>query len=147
MQDRIDKSGECWLWTGNVNDKGYGYVVNNGKRERVHRVAYVLVYGPIPKGLLVEHSCRVRNCVRPTHLRLATNKQNMENIETHKDSEVPYRGVTRQWRKKLQAYVYIGGVGHNGIYHYCGQHSTPELAHAAVQAKRNELFTHNDTDR
>jgi len=74
-------------------------------------------------------------------------KQNMENIETHKDSEVPYRGVTRQWRKKLQAYVYIGGVGHNGIYHYCGQHSTPELAHAAVQAKRNELFTHNDTDR
>jgi len=73
MQDRIDKCGECWLWTGNVNDKGYGYVVNNGKRERVHRVAYVLVYGPIPKGLLVEHSCRVRNCVRPTHLRLATN--------------------------------------------------------------------------
>ena len=147
MQDRIDKSGDCWLWTGTIYDSGYGIIINYGKRERVHRVAYVLAYGDIPDGMLVDHKCRVRNCVNPRHLRLATNKQNMENREGLATSAVPYRGVSRVFRKKAQAYHYIGKVYHHGEYHYCGTHSTAELANASVVAKRNELFTHNESDQ
>lgn len=145
MQDRIDRSGACWLWTGNTNDKGYGYITNNGKRVRVHRVAYVLEHGLIPEGMQVDHSCRVRNCVNPIHLRLATNKQNMENIGNRQGSAVPYRGVTRIYRKKT-GYKYIGGVKHNDVYYYCGSHDTAEAANLAVVSMRNLLYTHNTQD-
>ena len=38
-------------------------------------------------------------------------------------------------------------MGHRGVHHYLGLFPTLEQAEAAVVAKRNELFTHNDMDR
>jgi hypothetical protein len=43
-----------------------------------HRVAYVAATGAdIPEGLFLDHLCRVRNCVEPSHLRTVTHRQNM----------------------------------------------------------------------
>ena len=47
---KVDKSGECWVWTGWRNWAGYGYlgaVRGKGKLLGAHRVSYELAYGPI----------------------------------------------------------------------------------------------------
>ena len=70
----IDKSGECWLWTG-CKRKGYGAFRANGETVAAHRFMYELVYGSIPNNLFVRHKCRGK-CVNPEHLELGTQQDN-----------------------------------------------------------------------
>jgi HNH endonuclease len=74
--DRGDGSG-CWLWTGATEFGGYGHLTRNQRDKTAHRFSWELHYGPIPKGRLVCHWCDVKLCVRPDHLWLGTNDQNM----------------------------------------------------------------------
>src|SRR5579859_2557119 len=74
----------CWLWQGNIALNGYG-VFSHGsraggrKRQTVyaHRAAYVLLRGDVPVGLELDHLCRVRRCVNPSHLEPVTRRENV----------------------------------------------------------------------
>jgi hypothetical protein len=74
---RIDKSGECWLWTGSKTTAGYGNLCIQRKWWYAHRLAYELVVGAIPPGLVLDHLCRVRHCANPAHLEPVTDGENM----------------------------------------------------------------------
>jgi hypothetical protein len=75
--ERVDKSGECWLWTAGRTSMGYGKVhMPNRKTGLAHRRAYQLVNGPIPDGLVLDHLCRTPLCVRPDHLEPVTMREN-----------------------------------------------------------------------
>jgi len=65
---KVNKTSTCWLWTGFIHPSGYGRVMLTGAVRQAHRVAYEFVRGPIPEGLVLDHLCRVRNCVNPDHL-------------------------------------------------------------------------------
>ena len=65
----------CWLWLGGVNE-GYGRVRVGRKQAMAHRVMYEREVGPIPKGLTLDHLCRVRSCVNPAHLEPVTTREN-----------------------------------------------------------------------
>lgn len=69
-------SDNCWLWTACVDKDGYGFFWNGAKQGFAHRYAYEWFVGPIPKGLQIDHLCRVRNCVNPDHLETVTNREN-----------------------------------------------------------------------
>lgn len=143
---KVDKSGECWRWTAATDSHGYGQIVLPGtpvKKAPAHRLSWALANGPIPDGLFIDHVCHNTLCVRPEHLRLATNKQNLENRGAQANSKSGVRGVN--WHKAAGKWRAV--VKHNMVHHYIGLFASIDDAEAAVKAKRNELFTHNDTDR
>ncbi len=69
--------GECWKWRGSLGTTGYGHFSYRGGRYILaHRYAYELLVGPIPEGLHIDHLCRDRACVNPTHLEPVTVGEN-----------------------------------------------------------------------
>lgn len=75
----VDKnaSNGCWLWTGTLDSSGYGRFAGNKQKHSAHRFSYEIAIGPIPKALTLDHLCRVRACVNPTHLEPVTNRENV----------------------------------------------------------------------
>lgn len=85
---RADKTDTCWTWTGETNGRGYGTLKVNGRRTLAHRASYEAHVGPIPEGLVLDHTCHDRNCtaggacphrscINPAHLEPVTNTVNI----------------------------------------------------------------------
>jgi hypothetical protein len=78
----VDPESGCWLWRKHVNNNGYGLKrvpcsCGEGRRAVLaHRFVYELFVGPIPEGLHLDHLCRVRHCVNPSHLEPVTTREN-----------------------------------------------------------------------
>ena len=72
----VEKTRYCWLWRKSATANGYGQFDN----QRAHRVAWKLTMGSIPKGLLVLHKCDVKLCVRPSHLFIGTQQDNINDM-------------------------------------------------------------------
>lgn len=69
--------GGCWHWTGAHDKRGYGALHVAGVLWKAHRLAYQVFYGVAPGRQHVLHSCDVRDCCNPAHLRLADNQANV----------------------------------------------------------------------
>lgn len=143
--NKVEKTGGCWNWVAHKNRDGYGqFALSKGDAQGAHRIAWILTNGEIPAGLMIDHKCHNRACVNPAHLRLATNKQNRENLPSaYKNSKSGVRGVS--WHKPTEKWIAL--VRHNGKLHHVGLFLDIGEAEKAVTAKRNELFTHNLKDR
>lgn len=88
--------GDCLVWKGAVSSNGYGHIairVRFGKGEGkhfahpvlTHRLAYATCNelppsqsGPRPDTLTINHICRNRLCVNPSHLEVLTQQENWE---------------------------------------------------------------------
>lgn len=139
---RVDKSQECWIWTGSKDSHGYGQMRFNGSLASAHRISYEMANGSIPAGMQIDHACYSPPCVNPLHLSAVTQKQNLENRRgAQSNSKSGVRGVSRNkkgWKAE---------VTHHGQGIHIGTFPTIAEAEAAAVAKRNELFTNNLLDR
>lgn len=73
---RVNKGPECWLWVGGKGSAGYGQFYFEGRLQMAHRISWAWQNGRIEKGLVIDHTCRVRACVNPSHLRVVTQQVN-----------------------------------------------------------------------
>ena len=73
---KVNKTDSCWLWTGRTDKWGYGML----RHTRVHRYSYELAYGEFESHLFVLHHCDNPRCVRPDHLFLGTQLDNMRDM-------------------------------------------------------------------
>ncbi len=79
LKQRLRVSGSCWLFTGCVNNNGYGQIRHNGKTMLAHRVAYELTTGEEPNGVLL-HTCDTPLCCNPEHLTVGTQMDNLQDM-------------------------------------------------------------------
>jgi len=78
LKKRISKRGECWIWQGAIDTNGYGCIRVGDKVISTHRLAYLAVHGPIPRGKVVRHSCDVTDCCCPKHVLCGDHEDNVQ---------------------------------------------------------------------
>jgi len=104
LQSRFDKKyipepmSGCWLWTGSVNNSGYGQFTMFGRIVGAHRVSYELHNGVIgrdnkDKTLHVLHKCDNPLCVNPDHLFIGTAKDNVTDMISKGRKKFAGRGI------------------------------------------------------
>lgn len=72
----VQKTDDCWPWTGSKLTGGYGQMGIDHKSVAAHRVSWMLHFGAIPAGLFVLHRCDNPPCCNPAHLFLGTLAEN-----------------------------------------------------------------------
>ena len=84
-----DGSGDiepCWIWTGSVQNAGYGQSKFNGKSWQTHRLLYHMRVEKLPApgtarkldGRILDHVCEVRLCCNPAHLEYIGQSENVK---------------------------------------------------------------------
>jgi hypothetical protein len=68
----------CWEWLGAHDRHGYGTTTACDRKVGAHRVVYEALVGPIPAGLVIDHLCRNRGCVNPSHMEPVTDRVNKD---------------------------------------------------------------------
>lgn len=78
--EKVNKTETCWLWTGPLF-RGRGMLYKMGRKMMyANRVSWMIHHGDIPTGLNVLHTCDVGHCVRPDHLFLGTQTDNIADM-------------------------------------------------------------------
>jgi hypothetical protein len=75
LNARTVRVGDCWCWTGDKVQGGYGRVHVGGRKYLAHRLSFMLEHGAT--SLFVLHSCDTPSCWNPAHLRAGTHAENM----------------------------------------------------------------------
>lgn len=105
-----------------------------------HRLMWLYVYGAMPL-LSIDHIDRDKSNNRPTNLRLATPKQNSENMFRMSTNTSGYRGV--RFESRLISKPWSACITHNYKQKHLGYYATLQEAIAARHAAEDELFTHH----
>ncbi len=71
---------ECWIWHGGLFSNGYGQFRWGRRKVKAHRFIWQLLFGPIPQGKIICHTCDNPKCVNPNHLFLGTHKDNTQDM-------------------------------------------------------------------
>lgn len=74
----------CWEWKGNCDPNGYGRIAVDGTPQLAHRVSWIVLKGPLKANEFVLHRCDNPPCVKPGHLFLGTQQDNIRDMRRKK---------------------------------------------------------------
>lgn len=73
--------GNCWEWTSATYKNDYGAFRFRNRQMMAHRASWIINCGEIePNSLQVLHKCDNHKCVRPDHLFLGTQQENVDDM-------------------------------------------------------------------
>lgn len=77
--DEEDRGHEtlCWIWQGGTTGAGYGTLALERRNHLAHRAYWEHYVGEIPEAMTIDHLCRVKNCVNPTHMEPVSMTENI----------------------------------------------------------------------
>lgn len=131
---RIDMSRKV---VGRISTKGYRQISVNYTRVMAHRLAWFMTHGQWPDGQ-IDHINQNKDDNRLSNLRLASNKQNAENITMFKHNKSGRRGV--RWASRNGKW--IAEIKHMKKNRHLGLFENIVDAVAARMRAERELFTH-----
>ena len=95
---RVDKSAgpdECWYYGQQFET--YATVSYKGRSYAAHKVAHILVNGPVPDGQVVMHTeCDNPPCCNPAHTKSGTYAENTRDARNKGRLGVGYRWKNRR---------------------------------------------------
>lgn len=77
IADLPEVKGGCWIWAGSTDRNGYAQRKFKGVNYMIHRLMYENFVELIPKGLTIDHLCRVTTCINPAHLEAVPHRINI----------------------------------------------------------------------
>jgi len=80
------------MWSLRTNN-GYGVLSFRGRQWYAHRLIYEATHGPVPRRKELDHLCRVKACVRPSHVEVVTHAENVRRGKTAKLSVGQVRNI------------------------------------------------------
>jgi hypothetical protein len=102
---------ECWPWDAYCDENGYGIFWDGRKIIKAHRWGYERYVGPIPGGLVPDHTCHDpdvceaaasecphRRCVNYRHLEPVTNRENVLRGASTRLSDESATELLARWR-------------------------------------------------
>lgn len=98
---KVKMTDSCWLWLGAKARRNYGAFWDGKRQVPAHVFAFKEAGGIIPEGMVLDHICKVHECVNPSHLRVVTP---MENTIFNSDS-IPARQVKQTHCKRGHAFT------------------------------------------
>lgn len=129
---KISVGDDCWEWLAAQDQNGYGFFGVGRSMRRAHRVSYELFVGPIPDGLCVCHHCDNKPCVRPSHLFLGTNDDNVADRDA-KGRQARGEGI-KQGKLTLTIVSAIRTAHSTGQYTYAELGRTHGVTPANIRA-------------
>lgn len=133
---KVNKTESCWLWIGGVR-RGYGDFIIDWKKNThrvAHRLSWEMAHGLIPEGILVLHNCPDGDnplCVRPDHLFLGTQKDNIRDMVWK--GRHPLAKITPDQAREIKDLL-AAGVGPSELAH---QYGMTRSGIRAIQAGRS----------
>lgn len=135
IEGRSHWEGQCRIWTGHINAKGYPRFNVHGRLMLVYRYVWEHEHGPIPDGMEIDHICFNRACINISHLRLATRETNTRyRSGAQQNSKSGVRNVHYRHGK------WVVRVKKNGKHYEFGTYNSVEEAIPVAEAARAELF-------
>lgn len=122
----VQKTETCWLWTGAIDETGYGVfnagAETGGRTRNAHIWGYEHFVGKVPDGLELDHvranGCTSRNCVNyESHLEPVTHRENMRRSRSVKltDDDVRSAWLLVQAGASMRSVGRSLGVSHNTL--------------------------------
>lgn len=145
---KVDRSGECWLWTATANTAGYGRFWHDGKLGYAHRWSYEHHHRPLLPKEAVDHLCRRPACVNPDHLDAVSQLENNRRAVNGSSARGQVTMTCIRGHLKAASNLYR----HGGRYHCmtCRRDESRERHRRhrdVINARRRELYAARKHDK